>query len=739
VNDYLDSLFRRRWILVGVALAVFGLTLLITARTRPRYESNATLMVEPGNKDDFLSQGRGAALLSLNAPRIANHVELLKSLSLAEQVAERLPDSLVQELLRRPASGGRHEGANPQLETRIPGLAKRLQAMVTARPVRDADIVQIRITAPSPGLALAVANLYALTYQDYNLDLSRADVSAIRQFIEGQLDVVGRRLDSSEQSQERFKRTNHFVDLDAETKALIERQSSVIALYQQTSTESQGNAAQLDYVRSQIEQESRGMTSKLEDIASPLVANLKATLDQLGVERANLLVQGYPENSARIQSLTRQTDEIRHQLAQESERLIRTQGFIDPVGRLKDLHQSALVLETQLASDQTRAAVLGTATADYDAALRQLPTAERQLARLTRNLETDRRVYSLMSERYEEARIQEVGRIPTVRIVDAAQGARKSRPNVPMNLTLGILLALTLACATAFAVDYLDTSVHNHQQLEQHGLAVLANIPLLGRSHRLRKGEITAHLLTHADPESSGAEAFRMLRTGVSFASIDNSVHTILVTSAGPGEGKSTVAVNLATVLAQAGHRTLLVDADLRRPILHSIFRHRKKPGFTDLVLTGGNPNGTIFTTGIEHLSCLPSGTIPPSPADLLNSSATGALLGKLGLEYDYVVIDSPPLMVAADTAILAPKADATILVVRADRTSIEAVEHARKILGTAGTRLLGGVFNGVRHSRRYGRYYYYYHYRYHYARASRQPSPATHEREEGYANTACR
>ncbi|MEO0108811.1 MAG: CpsD/CapB family tyrosine-protein kinase, partial [candidate division WOR-3 bacterium] len=240
---------------------------------------------------------------------------------------------------------------------------------------------------------------------------------------------------------------------------------------------------------------------------------------------------------------------------------------------------------------------------------------------------------------------------------------------------------------------------------------VLATIPRLARNPGMHGIELTSHLLTHADPESSGAEAFRMLRTSVTFAGLDRPLKTILITSPGPGEGKSTVAVNLATVLAQSGSRTLLIDADLRRPVLHTVFNRRKKPGLTDLILSGRPVDGIAFATGVDSLFCLASGTIPPSPADVLNSGAANSLLERLSREYDHLVIDSPPVLVAADAAILAARADATVLVVRASRTSLEALEHARRNLLSTGARLLGLVLNGTRTSRHSGSYYYRYHY----------------------------
>jgi tyrosine-protein kinase Etk/Wzc len=587
------------------------------------------------------------------------------------------------------------------------------------RPVRETDIIQLRASASSPAGAAALANAYLRAYQDYNLEQNRTDVTAIRQFIEGQLGVVRARLDSSERRLEAFKQKSHVVDLDAETKGIITQQSDLAVTWHQAQTEAEGIDAQLAHVRTRVARDSRNVGGQLENISSPLVSSLKANLDQLEVEKANLFIQGFSENSTRIQNLTRQIADTRQQLAAEAEKLVNQKDFLDPVSGLKALYESQLTLETDLAATRAREGVLAAAMTGYDGALSRLPQAEREFAQLSRDVETDRRVYSLLSERYEEARIQEVGRIPAIRTVDSAHGARKVKPNIPANVMLGLMLGVALALGAGLGVEYFDTSVHSPRDLERRGLSVLAGIPALtDRKLRLAAGSATgrvaSHLISSTDSGSSAAEAFRMLRTSMQFAGLDRPMHTIVVTSPGPAEGKSTVATNLATVLAQSGHRTLLLDADLRRPVLHSVFHRRKKPGFTDMVLLGNPDRDAIFPTGVENLSCLPSGTIPPGPADVLNSSATAALLARLGAEYDYVVIDSPPVLVAADTAILTAKADATILVVRAGKTSTEAIEHARQVLHQAGARVAGFVVNGIKHAGRYGRdSYYYYKYRY--------------------------
>lgn len=667
-------------------------------------------MIQPQNQGDILGQNQANAApawLGLNGSDVADHVELLQSRSLAQDVAALLDSNTLSALVAG--------------EENLSDTAAIVQSSVDVRPVKETDIIQIQATGPTPALAMTLANTYVEAYKQYNLEQSRTDVTAVRVFIENQLKVVEAGLDSAERNLATFKEQNRLVDVDAEDRGLIDQQTNLAVADNQAQTQIQGLEAKLNLARTRIAQDSPKVGARLNDISSPLVASLKANLDQLEVDKANLFIQGFPEQSTRIQNLNQQIADVRQQLAAESRKLVTQDNLLDPVSGLTSLYESQLDLEAELEAAQAQAGVVRAAVDSNDASLSLLPQAERQFVRLSRDVETDRDVYSLLSQRYEEARIQEAGRVSDVRIVDVAQNARKVRPKVLKNLVLGFMLGLVLAFGTGLGVEYLDTSIHSPRDVERQGYSVLASIPRLpaaGPRRALfgpnRVASTPPHLICRAEPNSPGAEAFRVLRTSIQFAGLDKPLRTIVVTSPGPSEGKSTVAVNLATVFAQAGHRTLLLDADLRRPILHTVFGHRKKPGFTDMILLGSPSTDAVFLTDIDKLFCLPSGQIPPSPADVLNSTAAKELLQRLSHDFEYVIIDTPPVLVAADTAIVAARADTTLFVVRAGKTTTEGIEHAVQSLTQSGAKVSGFVVNRVKRTGHYGRdYYYYYHYRY--------------------------
>ncbi|MGE5528845.1 MAG: CpsD/CapB family tyrosine-protein kinase [Patescibacteria group bacterium] len=220
-------------------------------------------------------------------------------------------------------------------------------------------------------------------------------------------------------------------------------------------------------------------------------------------------------------------------------------------------------------------------------------------------------------------------------------------------------------------------------------------------------------VFTQLNPKSPIAEAFRVLRTNIQFAGVDKPLKAISLTSAGPGEGKTTTLANLAVALAQSGAKVILVDGDLRRPAMHKFFRLSRRTGLSSVIMGRAKPAEALQATDVPGLSLLSSGPVPPNPSELLGSEAFTALLGELKASADHVLVDSPPVVAVADASIIAAKVDGTLLVVRLGATARPMALRAREQLVTAKANLLGMVLTDVGAGTDYNYYYhYYYHYR---------------------------
>lgn len=287
-----------------------------------------------------------------------------------------------------------------------------------------------------------------------------------------------------------------------------------------------------------------------------------------------------------------------------------------------------------------------------------------------------------------------------------------SSPNIPRTIILAALVGLLLAAAAVLLRDYLDQSVKSDQELvERTGLVPVGHVPFSAAPQE-RRGELTV-----MQESSHASEAYRSLRTNLLFSNVDRSPRTIVVTSPAPDEGKSRTAANLAIVLAQSGHSTVLVDADFRRPSQHRNFGFVRNLGFSNLVIQEMQDDQALLPVeGVSGLTLLPSGPPPPNPSELLGSARARDVVGSLQKSFEFVVLDTPPVNAVTDAAVLATFSDGVVLVIESGRTSYGAVTHAKQTLERVGANVIGAVLNKMRPGRTGEGYGYEYYYRYTYA-----------------------
>lgn len=325
-----------------------------------------------------------------------------------------------------------------------------------------------------------------------------------------------------------------------------------------------------------------------------------------------------------------------------------------------------------------------------------------------------RTIYSNLSNSLADVRLAEVQTTDSITVVEPAiADPGPIRPRTLNNTVLALLVGMVIAAGIAFLIEYLDDTVRSSEEI-----STLLNASTLAAIGKIDEREIPNRLVMNGHGSRSPmAEAYVGLRVNLEFASVDRETKTILVTSAGPGEGKSTTAANLALAIAQTGKKVILVDTDLRRPSLHKVFDIPNERGVTTALFAqeGGVTDHVLIRKGTGNLALMPSGPIPPNPAELLGSQRMAALFEALKAEADVVVFDSPPLLAVVDAALLARICDATLLVVLASQTRRSALQQAGEQLVQSGADLAGIVLNKVGMGRGYGygAYGSYYYYRY--------------------------
>jgi succinoglycan biosynthesis transport protein ExoP len=401
---------------------------------------------------------------------------------------------------------------------------------------------------------------------------------------------------------------------------------------------------------------------------------------------------------------------VKYQHADPLEARHRTQAFAE----------SYLEFRGEQALEEVRAAAQ-----PLEAQLRDL---ERQLAEVQGQLEATRDDSERAALEVEQTSLisriavldQEVSRLivpEDLRVGQVVEPAdlptSPATPNYLVNVPLAVFVGLALGVGLAFLRERLDDRLRGREDFEHRsGAPVLAVVPHASAWKKRKE----AHLVTAEEPRSAPSEAYRTLRTSLLFTASQNGVGKVLITSSQDEEGKTTTVANLGMVLAQAGKRVVLVDADLRKPRLHRFFGVENRVGLTNVLAQEVEPPEAVVQSGVPNLVLLPCGPIPGNPAELLSSDAMGAMLQHLGKIADFVLVDSAPVLAAADASILATYADAVLLVADADRSTRGSVAQARVQLDQVNAKVVGAVLNNfdLSRARAYPYYYqYYYEYRY--------------------------
>jgi tyrosine-protein kinase Etk/Wzc len=602
-------------------------------------------------------------------------------------------------------------------------VIQQLKQMLQAEYQEGTSIITIRAESSDPAGAAQVSNALAQAYREYNARENRKKTTETKAFIESQLNETSRRLKEAEHDLQVFRETDELVSLDAQTHNTLQRLFTAESAYDET----------VDRI-SEIEKVLRAMTAAEDKPVaisgvlfsasrpSPLIG-LRDKLSELLLKRQNLLIHLTSKHP---------------QVLEVSDRIRAVGGEIENE------------LRSMLASSRERAAELQHKLAELRNENLQLPEKALQLLRLQREVQIQESLYSQLKEKYQETMIQDSGKVEEISIIKPAVIPEKPF-NVPSKLMIvftGIVMGMIVGVVFAFLAEMFDTSMGTIEDVEELlEVPVLGVIPQLGSEPRGRgagRRETLPDcrrrdLVTHYDPKSQGAEAFRTLRTNLQFMNPEQPGKLFLITSAFVQEGKTLNIVNLALSMAQVGKKVLLVDADLRKPLVHNIFGLPRDAGITDYVL--GNYqwdevvksipdvmlgdfgiDDILLTPGLDNLHIIAAGTKPPNPTEIVNSSRFRAFLTEVKQQYDYVFIDAPPVLPVADAAEIAPLTDGVFLVYTVGKIGRGVLKRAKSNLDNVDARVLGIILNRIKPEA--GPEYFRYHSHYYYGAEAKSGRP---------------
>ncbi len=569
--------------------------------------------------------------------------------------------------------------------------ARRIRDNISAEPRSNTNIIDVSFLSADPQLAPDILNRAMETLREQGARRVQTVASQEVRFIEDRLEEAQAQLAVSLGQIREFKESEEFTNLSYQEQALVERSREFMdrienhterrRVYNETLEKlSQDALEEPDLAR---------LTAELADVPSE---QLRSAIDDLRGQHRELRLlqaQGRGESHPEVRAARSEISRMESDLA------------------------SALEANLQVAEE--RIATLQGRLDEVRQEQRDFPSLENRLQTLQVQQRTDEETYRFLLQQLQQARITEAAANPYVDILDPAVGATPIQPRGTVNIVLGGLLGLILGLGAAFFMEYLDRTVRTSSDVE-----TLLGIPVLGVIPRLRRAQEREGIPRHAqaplivalDPLDPAAEAYRNLRMNVMFMSTEeNPTRSIVVTSSGPEEGKSTTALNFAIMLAQQQQKVLLVDSDLRRPALHRSLDLLKEPGLSNLLVGEMELKEAVRPNVLPNLDFLPSGAFPPNPSELLNSNAMARLLEEFREKYAHVIIDSPPVLAVTDAALLSTHTDGVLMVLRSGQTEQKAAERSVDQLRRIGVRVLGAVLNEVATvSSEEGYYLQYYH-----------------------------
>ncbi|MCK4352640.1 polysaccharide biosynthesis tyrosine autokinase [candidate division WOR-3 bacterium] len=575
-----------------------------------------------------------------------------------------------------------------------------LLEITTITPLRNSDIIQIGVVGENPEEIATICNSITETFKNYSVKIARAKVTEIKKFIENQLPEAEGMLRNAEMDLQAFKEREKLISVSAGGEILQEQFAELQAEYNALLSEIDVNEKSTVYLKEELKRENERLVEEIVKVGNPSISNLRNQLLQLERERSSYILAGMSEDHAKLVSLEEKikvvkqalTDVIKNRSADET-------ILIDPLSYSEELSRKILNKRSELLTLQIKKEVLGERIEKQKVRVRRFPAKEYELAGFQRVYEFNANIYKRLVDRYEEAKITEMGEIGNVVIVEHAKP-----PNIPISpkpkrsMTLALIFGLGLGIGAVLFKEYLDTSLKDAEDIKRLDIPIIGAIPI----HT--QGIIEDQL-------SPAAETYKKLRINLKFSkSGDTKLKTLLVSSCIAKEGKSTFVCNLAITYAKAGVKTIILGADLRKPNIYKILRVTSKFGLSNLLIGEVKKEDVILPTEINNLWVIPAGHIPPNPGEIIDSQTMQTLFSELRESFDMVIVDSPPLIVCADGLLLGNMVDGVVLVVELGRAQKDEVLQTISNFKSTGASFLGVVINKVKKGIYY-RYHYYYKY----------------------------
>lgn len=727
LRDYWRVIVKRKWTVLTFFAVIVTTVMISTFLMRPVFTATTTIQIDKESPVTFnVKEAMFAYDFDTDQYYQTQH-KLLKSRALAKRVADTLSQDAVAQVSQtasdgviqnvkallwpnpkpNPAEAQVVQVADPgkQEEDARDGLSGALLGGLEVKPEKGTRLVRLSYDSFHPEMAALVVNTYSKAFIEMSLENRFNSAQQTRDFLARQIEEMKVKLEQSEEKLNQYAASNEIIQVDEKQNTVTQKLAALNA----DLTKVEQERIQKEALYRQLQAQGEIVMTGSEGKDDP-TGGLYGELARAEVEYQQL-ARVYKADYPKMQTLERRIKQLKASLSKK----IRSE--YEYAVKREQMLKAALKEQRDLALKLNERGI--------------------QYNILKREVDTNKELYNSMLQRIKEVGVAAGVTASNIQVVDKAivPGA-PSKPNKQRNLLLAILVGLMGGVGLAFFFEYLDNTIKTPEDLDRFlripALGLIPSYARGGENGGKAEGKHHIQLIAHLDIKSSLSEAFRTVRTSVLFSTAP-APRRILVTSSRLGEGKTTTAINLAITLAQMEAKVLLIDCDLRRPSCHEVFGYRKEPGLTNYLVGSGEYDDIVRPTEVPNLFVIPSGPVPPNPIELLGSPRMRELIEMNRDLFEYLVIDSPPVLGLADAVVLATLSDGLVLVVRAGLTPRDIAQRAKRHLRDVNARIIGAVLNDVDVRGGDYAYYSYYYYGYGYGRpadSSRKRLPFVGQRE---------
>ncbi len=680
------SVLKRRGLPALITFtAVIGGAIAYLKVTPRLYESSSRLIFDD-RRTSVSELGRDLSQTSVSSPGnspLANQAELIKSERILTQALAIAGNSDVEN-----SEGGQNGSTKFTVD--------ELSRGIRVKTIPATNILEISYQSKNPDLAAAYANAVAMATIRDNIKSISSEATKVRQFLQQQLPQARTQLQAAEVAENNYRQQSSIVDFDEQTKSLVQSVASLEDQQRTLATQLQEANSRLDSLR-QVTQ-AKGLDTAYESVRGGQDQELQKLRAKLTEQETQLIEARlkFTDSHPTVVKMLLSRDALRSLYAQELARVAPGAGANnsnnniagDPISQ--DLTSQLITNEIERAAVAEKLQLTQNNITQLRNRLTQLPLQQQPLTALIRKREEAAASLKFLQAKFEEARIAEAQKVSTLQVIQAAKPpstANSPKPNVV--LALAGAFGLLLATGVVILLEIMDNTLHDASEAEE-----LLKLPLLGVLPRLPAKTLALEPADGFLDNVALVEPYRMLFKSLEFRTSE--LQLLVVSSTISGEGKSIVASHLAAVSAMLSRRTLIIDADLRRPVQHTIFNLPAKPGITDIVEGNISLKEAVQSTEIENLSVLTCGGIYGRASQILESAAMKKLIAEAAANYDFVIIDTPPLSACADTATLAKQCEGVLMVTRPNITVKEVLQRAVSELNNNHIPIVGVVVNGM-------------------------------------------